>query len=234
MKKYFAILIAAFLLSTFFGCTEQAIKDNSEETINFETTAYLNFAETVKPETTTPINSEEIHHETEFEITDWTFEDFVSDVEINGVKLSLPCSYEELSKLPDLQKRENAIDNYYDEEAGKHFYLYTYEIRTKDNLFLAADYWSENGDGAPEAEDMTDFFVAKTLTGDNDFLFRFGEINNYSNMTQNDVETILGKSNDDIDVNSWYWFGDKKIIVINYDKNDCVDYVHCFWKENNQ
>lgn len=233
MKKYFAILTAALLLSTFSGCTEQAIKDNSEETINFETTDYLNLAETFKPETTAPVNSDEIHHETNFEITDWTFEDFVSDVEINGVKLSLPCSYEELSKLPDLQKRKNAIDNYYDEEAGKRFYLYTYEIRTKDNLFLVADYCSENGDGAPEAEDMYEFFVASALTGDNAYLFSFGEINNYSDMTRNDVETILGKSNDNIDVNSWYWFGDRKAIVINYDKNDNVDYVHCFWDESN-
>ena len=234
MKKYFAIVTAAFLLSAFSGCTEVQAKGNSEETDGFGTTASLSSEETVAPETTALINSEEIRHETEFEITDWTFEDFVSDVEINGVKLSLPCSYEELSKLPDLQKRENAIDNYYDEEAGKRFYLYTYEIRTKDNLFLVADYCSENGDGAPEAEDRYEFFVASALTGDNAYLFSFGQINNYSDMTRNDVETILGKSNDNIDVNSWYWFGDRKAIVINYDKNDCVDYVHCFWKENNQ
>lgn len=229
MKKYFAIVTAAFFLSAFSGCTEgQAINVNSEET-----TVSLSSEETVKPETTAPINSDEIHNETNFEITDWTFEDFVSDVEINGVKLSLPCSYEELSKLPDLQKSENVIDNYYDEEAGKRFYLYTYEIRTKDNLFLAADYWSENGDGAPEAEDMCEFFVSSALTGNNTFLFSFGEINNYSDMTRNDVETILGKPNDNVDISSWYWFGDKKAIVIDYDKNDCVKYVNCFWGENN-
>ena len=80
---------------------------------------------------------------------------------------------------------------------------------------------------------MTVFFVAKALTGDNDFLFRFGEINNYSDMTQNDVEKILGKPNDNVDVNSWYWFGDRKAIVIDYDKNNRVEYVNCFFGENN-
>lgn len=230
MKKYFALLTAALLLSAFSGCTEGHIVNvNSEETMY-----YLSSEETVKPETIALTNFDEVHYETDFEITDWTFEDFVSDVEINGVKLSLPCSYEELSQNFDIKKRKNAIDDYYDTEAEKRFYLYTYEIRTKDNLLFVAEYCSENGDGTPEAEDMTQFFVATDLTDNNAWLFRFGEINNYSDMTQNDVEKILGKPNDSIDINSWYWFDDrKKVIIIDYDKNDCVDYVHCFWKENN-
>lgn len=225
MKKYFATLIVALLMSVFPGCTEgQNVKGNSEET-----TASSSFDETVKPETTA-----EIHNETEFEITDWTFEDFVSDVEINGVKLSLPCSYEELSKNFDLQK-DKYLPYYYDEEIGK--YRHSYEFRNNEYLLIYAAYYSENGEGeeALKAEDMMDFFVATDLSGDNSCLFRFGEINNYSDMTQNDVETILGKPNGGTSsFDSWYWFSDrKKIIVINYGKNDCVRYVHCLWKKSN-
>ena len=219
MKNYFAILTAVLLLSVFSGCAEvQAFKGNSEETVGFETTA--------------PVNSDEIHHETNFEITDWTFEDFVSDVEINGVKLSLPCSYEELSKNFDLQK-DRYLPCYYDEEIGK--YRHSYELRNNEYLLIYAEYYSENGEGenALKAEDMIEFFVATDLSGDNSCLFRFGEINNYSGMTQNDVEKILGKSNEDIDVCSWYRFGDRKAIVIDYGGKDSINYVHCFFSENN-
>ncbi len=215
------ILIIALSLS---GCKNFVETDVGAETKNTKQTV---------SETTVPINTKQTFFTANFETDGWTFEDFVSDVEINGIKLSLPCSYDELSKNFELQKSK-FYSEYYDEETGK--YCYSYDVRYKDYLVIHAEYCSELGENNLKAEDMCNFFVSSDLTGEDAYLFRFGEINNYSNMTQNDVEKILGKPNGETSVVSWYQFEDSKTIIIDYGGKNSVHYVNCYWnkKENNQ
>ena len=73
MKKYFAILAAAFLMSAFSGCNEGQSAETAELTINDEA----------------KVNNE---------ISDVTMEDIVSDMEVCGHKISLPFK---AADLPD-------------------------------------------------------------------------------------------------------------------------------------
>lgn len=227
MKHILTILLTAAVVCGFGGCS-----NNQNGTVS-ETSA-TTISETMQAsETTVNENLEETGFVTEFEITDWTMEELLSDVEINGVKLSLPCSYEELAEHFDLQIPK-LFSIYYDTELKK--YCYIYEVRHNESLILKVQYYSDTDEGNPTAEDMTDFFVCSDYTGENACLFRFGEINN-SNMSQDEVEKVLGDPNVDSYGESRYIFGnDTSInqININYDKNNYVEYIYCYWNDKGE
>lgn len=229
MKKKLLTLFAAF--AVMLSLTACQSNDTGQETQTSEAAqSTVTASETTQAaETTAPESSEELPIETEFEITDWTMEEFLSDVEINGVKVSLPCSYEELAEHFYL-KMPKLFSVYYDTELKK--YCYTYEVRHNESLILKVQYHSATDEGNPTADDMTAFFVCSDYTGENACLFRFGEINN-SNMSQDEVEKVLGKPNVDSYNESRYVFKNGEYINqinINYDKNNYVEYVYCFWK----
>ncbi len=226
MKRTLIVMLAAVVVCGFSGC--KADKKQTEIVAETSSTTASQTAETTAPQ-----NTEVPPIETEYEITDWTMEELLSDVEINGVKLSLPCSYEELAEHFDLQMPK-LFSVYYDTELKK--YCYTYEVRHNESLILKVVYYSATDEGNPVADDMTDFFVCSDYTGENACLFRFGEINN-SNMLQDEVENVLGKPNIDSYRESRYIFENDEAINqvnINYDKNNYVEYIYCSWKQNTE
>ena len=199
---------------------EIEVAANHASVESMETEATSNIVEETSIETTAPESSEETQIETEYEITDWTMEELLSDVEINGVKLSLPCSYEELAEHFDLE-----LDLSFYNEAYKKYY-YGYALR--GDLYILTGYYSENETDNPSAEGMDDFYISC----ENGAKFRFGEIVSGVS-TREDVEKILGKPNFNSTSPSgtWYkWIG-LTSVLISYDKNNKVDCIHCFWEE---
>ena len=169
-------------------------------------------------ETTAPQNAEEKQIETEYEITDWTMEELLSDVEINGVKLSLPCSYEELAEHFNLE-----LDlTFYNEPYKKYFYSYA----LREGLYIKVSYYSENETDSPNSDEIEEICIFCENGGS----FRVGEIIS-GTTTRDEVEKILGKPNDNVESASWYRFSYSKAVIFSYDKNNKVDYIHCFWGE---
>ncbi len=206
-KLLTAALMLAMLVCGLVGCqadvdteqtdTERAVQESQQAAVT--------------------ISSDEAHFETDFEITDWTMEDFLSDIEVNDKKLSLPCSYEELCKHFELE-----LDSCSEFDGD---YYYSYALR--DNLYILASYHSETKTNNPSAEEMHDFYLSCT---DDSCNFRFGDIKSNSS-TREDVEKILGKPNDGIPGTSWYRFDGSKAVIICYNENDNIDYIHCYFGE---
>ncbi len=86
-----ALILVGILIITlaFSGCEKLVETDVSAET--------KSTIQTVS-ETTVPVNQEETQFVTEFEITDWTIEEFISNITIYGQQINLPFNVE---NLPD-------------------------------------------------------------------------------------------------------------------------------------
>lgn len=86
-----ALMLVGILIITlaFSGCEKLVETDVSAET--------KSTIQTVS-ETTVPVNQEETQFVTEFEITDWTIEEFISNITIYGQQINLPFNVE---NLPD-------------------------------------------------------------------------------------------------------------------------------------
>ncbi len=222
MKKKFLSILAAFAVLVSFSACQAGNTGQTpplSEAVVSEATVALETAVSSE-ETTAPENLEEPKIETEYEITDWTMEGLLSDVEINGVKLSLPCSYEELAEHFELE-----LDlSFYNEPYEK--YCYCYALR--EDLYILTSYYSKVETDNPSAEGMSDIYIAC----ENDAKFRFGEIISGLS-TREDVEQVLGKPNFNLTSKSgtWYkWIGSSSILL-SYDENNKVNGVHCFWEE---
>ncbi len=204
-------LMAAVLLCGLSGCQADAEKavQESQQAVITTTEQVCSSVET--------ISLDEAHIETDFQITDWTMEDFLSDIEVNDKKLSLPCSYEELCKHFELE-----LDSCSEFDGD---YYYSYALR--DNLYILASYHSENKTNNPSAEEMHDFYLSCT---DDSCNFRFGDVKSNSS-TREDVEKIFGKPNDGIPGTSWYRFDGSKAVIICYNENDNINYIHCYFGE---
>ena len=81
------LMLVGILIITlaFSGCEKLVETDVSAET--------KSTIQTVS-ETTVPVNQEETQFVTEFEITDWTIEEFISNITIYGQQINLPFNVE--------------------------------------------------------------------------------------------------------------------------------------------
>jgi|GEM_PF-1866615 len=219
MKRILIAMLAAVVACGFSGCKA----DEKQTKIVSETSSTTASQTAQTSEITSPESSEETQIETEYEITDWTMEELLSDIEINGVKLSLPCSYEELAEHFDLE-----LDlSFYNEAYKKYYYGYAF----RGDLYILTGYYSENETDNPSGEGMDDFYISC----ENGAKFRFGEIVSGVS-TREDVEKILGKPNfhSTSKFDTWYKWNGINAIAISYDKNNKVDCIHCFWEQNTE
>lgn len=156
---------------------------------------------------------------------DILFEEMLSDIEINGQKLSLPCSSKDLGLDP---YKECPV--YYDDDDYKYHYIFGNP--TNEHMYIHVEYRSDKNDETIlDADKMYCFYVSAYSEDNNDeYKFRFGPINNYSNMTQNYVESLLGKPNEELINTSWYELDNSRIIIIDYNNNSYVTSVHCHWR----
>ena len=84
------MLVVILLISlSLSGCENFVETDVSAETKSTKQTI---------SETTAPDNQDETIFVTDFEITDWTMEDLISDIKIYGKQISLPCNVSDLGK----------------------------------------------------------------------------------------------------------------------------------------
>ena len=156
---------------------------------------------------------------------DVLFEEMLSDIEISGQKLSLPCSSKDLGLDP---YKECPV--YYDDDDNKYHYIFGNPIN--EHIYIDVEYRSDKSDETIlNADKMYYFYVSAYSEDDNDdYKFRFGPINNYSNMTQNYVESLLGKPNEELYNTSWYELDNSRIIIIHYNNNSYVTSINCYWR----
>ncbi len=175
----------------------------------------------VKNKETEKNSSEEHESTTSYEINEWTFEDFISDLEVNDQKITLPYSYEELSEMYEFDNKDNKCS--YSEKLGGYSFYYEMDYRTEYKMalisctFLSQDENINNGK-------LIRFAVYSDSSGDYEYNFNCGGINNFSQMTKSDVTNILGEPDSKFPFESRYRFENNKEIIIGYDKNR---YVNC-------
>ena len=194
-----ALILVGILLITlaFSGCEKLVETDVSAET--------KSTIQTVS-ETTVPVNQEETQFVTEFEITDWTMEDLISDIKIYGKQISLPCNVSDLGKDYSLSDVYCYIQS--SNQTGSELYY--------KNKYVAAVYFYGNN------EDLINKNIVKLyLGGFNRELPDFEIMGITSNSTLEDVKKILGDSNI---INAHenqlrYMFEDQNQLFINFDSN---------------
>ena len=240
-KRFLFILAAVIAAFSFVGCyadsyTEQSELTNSDvqqtATVTEQVTDIVETEDESSIETTTSLEeeSEDDPFVTEFKITECKFEDFTGDVEINGKRFSLPCSYEELSRnFGDMGEF-----SWYQEDKEKYCHLFgVYYDDANSNLetVYLSDSIEEN---TSQADEMRMFYVLSHNT--DSCSFRFGTINNYSDMTQEDVKKILGEPNMDLSfldeseaLGFWYVFDDYNVLSMIYDENGNVNGIFWGW-----
>ena len=204
---FVSILIITLSLS---GCEKLVENDVSAET-KITQSGYS------ESESTTLKNDEKLG-------VDALFEEMLCDIEINDQKLSLPCSSKDLGLDP---YKECPV--YYDDDDNKYHYIFCNPIN--EHMSIDVEYRSDKSDETIlDADEMYCFYISVYSEDDNnDYKFRFGQINNYSNMTQNYVESLLGKPSEEFINTSWYELDNSRIIIIDYN-NSYVTSIHCHWK----
>ncbi|MCH5194481.1 MAG: hypothetical protein J1F11_11000 [Oscillospiraceae bacterium] len=222
MKKryilsFFTAIAMAFCLA---GCQSNAVGTVQTEQTNGENQNIITVAEQVDTTISTENESEKYPLETEFKITECSFEDFTSDVEINDTKLAFPCSYKELNESFSIERPVY----WYDEETQK--YGYEYHVDYNDDMNIIIEYHSDSSDeNMLKADDIYSFSI--WIDNNSSYSFKFGRVK--SDMAKDDIEKSYGKPNLDMSVNSWYVF-DNDVVVLDFDENKNVNRVKFFWK----
>ncbi len=214
------ILIIALSLS---GCKNFVETDVGAETKITNQT----ISETTNAKTLTDKKNE---FATEPMTRDELFEEMLCDVEINGQKLSLPCSSKDLCLNNDLGiEPYKECPVYYDDDDNMYHYIFRNPIN--EHMSIRAEYCSDKSNEAElDTDKMYAFYVSVYSEENNDdYRFRFGQVNNYSYITQNYIESMLGKPSKELLTTSSYELDNSRIITILYDKNSYVKSVSCHW-----
>ncbi len=215
MRRIWTVVLAAAMAVSFVGCDDsgtaetQTVEQVSEATVSSDEEKRL---------ATEPMTKNEL------------LEEMLCDVEINGQKLSLPCSSKDLCSNDDLEiEPYKECPVYYDDDDN--MYHYIFGIPLSADMYINVVYRSDKSNETElSADKMYSFFISSSLKGFNEnYTFRFGQINNYSNMTQEDVEKLLGNSDKELYATSTYELDNSRIITIHYDKNSYVKSVSCHW-----
>ena len=207
MKKRILSLFAAFAVMLSLSACQP--KDTGQDTQTREAVeSVCTVSETVQAvEKTAPESSEELQIETEFEIIDWTMEDLVSNIEIYGDKLSLPCTISEISSD---YKVENI--NYFEDMQMTAGTLY------KKDKEIGLVYF--NGDVIDNALNSEIKFLF--LGGAYD-LPEFNIMGITDKSTRSDVINILGNPNmrvGESDRHFQYGFSQNKFAIIDFNKEN--------------
>lgn len=206
MKRILSLFAAFAVLVSLSACQPN---DTGQDTQTREAVeSVCTVSETVQAvEKTAPESSEELQIETEFEIIDWTMEDLVSNIEIYGDKLSLPCTISEISSD---YKLENI--NYFEDMQMTAGTLY------KKNKEIGLVYF--NGDVIDNALNSEIKFLF--LGGAYD-LPEFNIMGISDKSTRSDVINILGNPNMRIgesDKHFQYGFSQNKFAIIDFNKEN--------------
>ena len=206
MKRILSLFAAFAVMLSLSACQP---KDTGQDTQTREAVeSVCTVSETVQAvEKTAPESSEELQIETEFEIIDWTMEDLVSNIEIYGDKLSLPCTISEISSD---YKLENI--NYFEDMQMTAGTLY------KKNKEIGLVYF--NGDVIDNALNSEIKFLF--LGGAYD-LPEFNIMGITDKSTRSDVINILGNPNmrvGESDKHFQYGFSQNKFAIIDFNKEN--------------
>ncbi|MDE5993031.1 MAG: hypothetical protein K2G87_08285, partial [Oscillospiraceae bacterium] len=185
MKKRFnqalaliGILIMALSLS---GCEKLAETNVSTETKG---------AKQAVGEITASVNSEETAVVPDFEITDWTMKDLVTDMEIEGCKFSLPCTVSDINEKCDV-KYTTFMEEH--QLTGGDLYL--------DQKYIASIYFNGDVDKEISVSNICQFFMGGFEYDLNDKAVKAAELPEFNVMgitnksTRSDVINILGNPN---------------------------------------
>ena len=206
MKRILSLFAAFAVMLSLSACQP---KDTGQDMQTREAVeSVCTVSETVQAvEKTAPESSEELQIETEFEIIDWTMEDLVSNIEIYGDKLSLPCTISEISSD---YKLENI--NYFEDMQMTAGTLY------KKNKEIGLVYF--NGDVIDNALNSEIKFLF--LGGAYD-LPEFNIMGITDKSTRSDVINILGNPNmrvGESDRHFQYGFSQNKFAIIDFNKEN--------------
>ena len=197
LKQALMLVVILLISLSLSGCENFVETDVSAETKSTKQTI---------SETTAPDNQDETIFVTDFEITDWTMEDLISDIKIYGKQISLPCNVSDLGKDYSLSDVYCYIQS--SNQTGSELYY--------KNKYVAAVYFYGNN------EDLINKNIVKLyLGGFNRELPDFEIMGIASNSTLEDVKKILGDSNI---INAHenqlrYMFEDQNQLFINFDSN---------------
>ncbi len=197
LKQALMLVVILLISLSLSGCENFVETDASAETKSTKQTI---------SETTAPDNQDETIFVTDFEITDWTMEDLISDIKIYGKQISLPCNVSDLGKDYSLSDVYCYIQS--SNQTGSELYY--------KNKYVAAVYFYGNN------EDLINKNIVKLyLGGFNRELPDFEIMGITSNSTLEDVKKILGDSNI---INAHenqlrYMFEDQNQLFINFDSN---------------
>ncbi len=215
MRRIWAAVFAAAMAVSFVGCDDSGTAETQMVEQVSEATVSSDEEETLVTE---PMTRDEM------------LEEMLCDVEINGQKLSLPCSSKDLCLNNDLGiEPYKECPVYYDDDDNMYHYIFSIPLST--DMYIDVRYRSDKSNETELSTDkMYSFFISASLKGFNEnYTFRFGQINNYSNMTQEDVEKILGNSDKELYATSTYELDNSRIISVLYDKNSYVESISCHW-----
>ena len=206
MKRILSLFAAFAVMLSLSACQAGDTEQDTQTREAVESVCTV--SETVQSvEKTAPESSEELQIETEFEIIDWTMEDLVSNIEIYGDKLSLPCTISEISSD---YKLENI--NYFEDMQMTAGTLY------KKNKEIGLVYF--NGDVIDNALNSEIKFLF--LGGAYD-LPEFNIMGITDKSTRSDVINILGNPNmrvGESDRHFQYGFSQNKFAIIDFNKEN--------------
>ncbi len=187
--KVFSLLAAVCITA---GCNGNAVVEMTAVTTDTTNTKPL------VENTYSTENSEKSLFQKEFEITDWTMEELISDFTLCGEKITIPCSIEQLGKNYSGTYINNALI-YGNEEIG-YIYNITQKSQDEDPIIRQIVLGGLNDISLPQ-------FSIKTIT---------------ETSAKNDVENVLGIPNVDSGDENWarYFFSDNESILFIYDNED--------------
>ena len=202
-------LLAAICITA--GCSGSSTAETTT-TVQSVTTAT-----TTKPQennTNSLKNSEQQLFQKEFEITDWTMEELISDFTLYGEKISIPCSIEQLGKIYSGTNINNML--IYDNKEIGYVYNTTQKSQDDDPMIRQIVLGGLNDISLPQ-------FSIKTIT---------------ETCSKEDVENVLGIPNVNSGDENWarYFFSDNESIlfVYNNEDSDKIKMITIMFKNDNE
>lgn len=163
-------------------------------------------------------NQEEPGSAIDFEITDWTMEDLVTDMEVEGYKFSLPCTVSDISKKCEVKYTAFIEES---QVTGGSLYL--------GQKYIALIYFDGNVDKEISTSNICRFFMGEYGQDFNDGFVKSVELPKFNIMgitnesSRDDLINILGNPNmraGESDRHFQYGFSENEFIIIDFDKEN--------------
>ncbi|MBR4093330.1 MAG: hypothetical protein IKK32_05610 [Oscillospiraceae bacterium] len=196
-KSVSLFLVAIFSVGIFTACQ----KTPSQETI----------------ETTANSSSDLI-----YEITDWTMEDLITDMEICGQKISLPCSVADMENGFKLKDEPTYIES--DNFTADSLYY--------EDSYVATVYVNGNIDKTIKDNNIALLFISDGMGENKNGISEFNIMGITDKSSAEDVIKILGEPNVSEGTRSYrYFFNDHEHIAILFDENDMIKAVSVYYNK---